>query len=227
MWDILKTEKHRFTLSAPISQNGQTHSTICPLLLTNCLSVFDHFVVLGLNGLNEFLAFISFIYFISFIFTGHILVLYCVWLSNAAPFCENYANLYFDAKHLEKGLNTRELEFFGPFFHTKVPILANIECCPKSLEYALFYVFYISLFFFLKVLQKLWKYFLFSGPNLDKNVHLAFAPSLFSWNININSFCFKTCWKKVWTEGGEILSALLFSKKCPFVNIGRCFNVLD
>ena len=25
--------------------------------------------------------------------------------SNAAPFRENYAKLYFDAKHLEKGLN--------------------------------------------------------------------------------------------------------------------------
>ena len=25
--------------------------------------------------------------------------------SDAASFCENYAKLYFDAKHLEKGLN--------------------------------------------------------------------------------------------------------------------------
>ena len=37
--------------------------------------------------------------------TGHILDLYCVRLSNAAPFWENYAKLYFDAKHSEKGLN--------------------------------------------------------------------------------------------------------------------------
>ena len=29
----------------------------------------------------------------------------CVWQSDAAPFFENYANLYFDAKHLGKGLN--------------------------------------------------------------------------------------------------------------------------
>ena len=36
---------------------------------------------------------------------GHIIDLYCVQLSNAAPFCESYAKLYFDAKHLEKGLN--------------------------------------------------------------------------------------------------------------------------
>ena len=40
---------------------------------------------------------------------GHILDLYfiqyCIWLSNAAPFCENYTKLYFDAKHLEKGFN--------------------------------------------------------------------------------------------------------------------------
>ena len=27
---------------------------------------------------------------------------YCVRLSNAVPFCENYAKLYFDAKNLKK-----------------------------------------------------------------------------------------------------------------------------
>ena len=32
----------------------------------------------------------------------HILDLCCVRLSNAAPFCKNYAKLYFDAKSLEK-----------------------------------------------------------------------------------------------------------------------------
>ena len=29
----------------------------------------------------------------------------CVQQLEAAPFCENQAKLYFDAKHLEKGLN--------------------------------------------------------------------------------------------------------------------------
>ena len=28
--------------------------------------------------------------------------LLCIQQSDAAPFCENYAKLYFDAKHLEK-----------------------------------------------------------------------------------------------------------------------------
>ena len=37
--------------------------------------------------------------------TGHILDLYCVQLSNTAPFFENYAQIYFNAKHFEKGLN--------------------------------------------------------------------------------------------------------------------------
>ena len=129
LWDILKTEKHRFTLSAPISQNGQTHSTICPLLLTNCLSVFDHFVVSGLNGLNEFLAFLSYICFVSNIFTGHILVLYCFECCHA-PFCESYTKLYFDAKYLEKRLNREN----WIFFHKKLLFLANVECCPKSVE---------------------------------------------------------------------------------------------
>ena len=31
--------------------------------------------------------------------------LLCIQQFDTAPFCENYAMLYFDAKHLEKGLN--------------------------------------------------------------------------------------------------------------------------
>ena len=55
--------------------------------------------------------------------TGHILDLYCFRLSNAAPFCKNYAKLYFDAKHLGKGLNRGAgLKFLGPFFQkNKMP----------------------------------------------------------------------------------------------------------
>ena len=37
--------------------------------------------------------------------TGPNLDLLCVQQSHAAPFCENYAKLYFNAKHLEKGSN--------------------------------------------------------------------------------------------------------------------------
>ena len=37
--------------------------------------------------------------------SGPDLDLSCVWQLDVAPFCENYAKLYFDAKHLEKGLN--------------------------------------------------------------------------------------------------------------------------
>ena len=40
--------------------------------------------------------------------------LLCVRQSDAAPFCENYTKLYFDAKHLEKKTNS----FFN-FFLTK------------------------------------------------------------------------------------------------------------
>ena len=39
--------------------------------------------------------------------SGPNLDLLCVQQSGAAPFCENYAKLYFDAKHLVKGLNRR------------------------------------------------------------------------------------------------------------------------
>ena len=35
----------------PIPQNGQTHKQFIGKLQMNCLSVFDHFVKLGLKGL--------------------------------------------------------------------------------------------------------------------------------------------------------------------------------
>ena len=69
--------------------------------------------------------------------SGLILDLYCIRLSNAAPICVNYTKLYFDKKHLQKGLNRRGgVKFLGPFFK-KVPSLTIIERCPKFLEYAL------------------------------------------------------------------------------------------
>ena len=39
------------------------------------------------------------------VWLDHNLDLSCVWQSDAASFFENYANLYFDVKHLQKGLN--------------------------------------------------------------------------------------------------------------------------
>ena len=39
------------TIKVPTTQNGQTHS-VCRKQLTNCLSLFDHFVGLVLKGLN-------------------------------------------------------------------------------------------------------------------------------------------------------------------------------
>ena len=63
---------------------------------------------------------------------------------DAAPFCENYAKLYFDAKHLAKRVNMGGGRGLGhyfqkkfPFFIKKVPFLANIECCPKFKDYTL------------------------------------------------------------------------------------------
>ena len=48
--------------------------------------------------------------------SGLNLYLLCVQQSGAAPFCENYAKLYFDAKHLEKGLNRKWWNLRFPFF---------------------------------------------------------------------------------------------------------------
>ena len=47
---------------------------------------------------------------------GHILDLYCIRLLNAALFFENNTKLYFDATHLEKGLNSDGREIFGALF---------------------------------------------------------------------------------------------------------------
>ena len=55
---------------------------------------------------------------------GQILYIYCVQLSNAAPFRQNYTKLSFDAKHLEKGFNrgwVRGVKFLDPFFKKKCP----------------------------------------------------------------------------------------------------------
>ena len=54
------------------------------------------------------------------------------------PLCKNYTNPYFDAKHLEKGLNSGRGKIFGALFSKKLPFLANIERCPKFLEYVLY-----------------------------------------------------------------------------------------
>ena len=76
-------------------------------------------------------------------------VQYCVWLSNAVPFCEDYTKLYFDSKHLKKGLNRRGKIYVALFskkcsfsiksalFHKKCSFLPNIKRCPEFLEYAL------------------------------------------------------------------------------------------
>ena len=49
----------------------------------------------------------------------------CIWQLEAALFSENYAKLYFDEKHLEKGLDRRGYNFwcfFFFFFKKKCPL---------------------------------------------------------------------------------------------------------
>ena len=45
--------------------------------------------------------------------------LLCTLQSDAASFCENYARLYFDTKHLEKGLMKGGKIYVAPFFFRK------------------------------------------------------------------------------------------------------------
>ena len=67
---------------------------------------------------------------------GSNLALVCVWQSDAAPFCENYTKLYFDAKHLEKRLNRGWWNFWCLFIQ-KSTLFANIGRCPSFLDLAL------------------------------------------------------------------------------------------
>ena len=47
--------------------------------------------------------------------------IYCVWLSYAAPFCENFTKLYFNAENLEKRLIRVRGNFFDALFSKKYP----------------------------------------------------------------------------------------------------------
>ena len=64
---------------------------------------------------------------------GPSLDLLCIQQSDAVPIHENYAKLYFDAKHFKKGLN-RGGEIFGALYFKKVSFLANTGCCSNFLD---------------------------------------------------------------------------------------------
>ena len=53
----------------------------------------------------------------------------CVQQWGTAPFCENYAKLYFDAKHLEKGLKNSHFGRYWklPNFSGLDPVYHNIQ----------------------------------------------------------------------------------------------------
>ena len=51
--------------------------------------------------------------------------LLCVWQSDTAKVCEKYAKPYFDAKHLEKGLNRWWLNFWCHFFFQKTALFGQ------------------------------------------------------------------------------------------------------
>ena len=54
--------------------------------------------------------------------------LLCIWQLDTVTFLENYAKLYFDAKHLKR-------DFGCPFFKKKKkPFLHNIRHCPNFLD---------------------------------------------------------------------------------------------
>ena len=56
---------------------------------------------------------------------GPNLDLLCVQQLGTAPFCENYAKLYFDAKHLEKGLKNVHFDRLDPDYHNIQLLFVN------------------------------------------------------------------------------------------------------
>ena len=76
---------------------------------------------------------------------GPNLDLLCVWQLDTTHFCEKYPKLYFDAKHLQKGLKRGWWNFwcffffiffifFFIFFFRKVSFLANNGCCNNFVD---------------------------------------------------------------------------------------------
>ena len=97
VWDLVTTgkqiEKTYFVTKKNTSKLWRTWSMALPVY--NVLS-HSHFFKVG--------EIMSLKYGNSMLLAGHILDLYLVRLSNAVPFCENYTKLYFDEKHLKKGI---------------------------------------------------------------------------------------------------------------------------
>ena len=111
-----------------VKQLWQTQNSVKSATILNmCSATFDSQNIIGLDILTNtsvWLPLYIFLYHYSRYKTpansGYILDLYRVRLSNAVHFWKNYAKIYFDARHLEKGLNRRG-DFFGPFFQKKCP----------------------------------------------------------------------------------------------------------
>ena len=64
------------------------------------------------------------------VFAGPNLDRLCVRQLQAAAFCENYTKLYFDAKHLEKGLNRGWWNFWCFFFKKNSALLGQYWTLP-------------------------------------------------------------------------------------------------
>ena len=88
-------------------------SLICGIF--KCLNCFNHYLSF-FSQMNDWCQ----CYFPSLLITYDIFLwatgLLRIRQLNAAPFCENYTKLYFDAKDLEKGLNREWWYFWCPFF---------------------------------------------------------------------------------------------------------------
>ena len=61
--------------------------------------------------------------------SGPILDHLCVQQSDSAPFCENYAKLYFDAKHLEKGLKNAHFDRYW-----KLPKFSRLDTVDHNIQ---------------------------------------------------------------------------------------------
>ena len=97
--------------------------------------------------------------------------LFWVWILNASPFCKNYAKFYFDAKHLESGLNS-DWWIFWAYIFKKCPFwpiwnaALNFKSRPWLYRYIYIVLLCLSLCMYIYLFYISWRCYLLTTPML-------------------------------------------------------------
>ena len=151
---------------------------------------------------------------------GHILDLYCIRLSNASPFRKNYASFILIQNTflwLNKGLNFSGLFQKSALFHINVSFLANIERCPKFLEYALHALICSKKSYICKwTKMTCWKVEVLDYNNSSS---CRMKPYIFlwlpwQWSFEKYIMCFTRFFKSVYIQAFSLVSSYKWCVKC-------------